>query len=61
MIRKAYKFRIYPNNTQKIELAKHFGYSCQSLVHEGEGVGNVGNVHKYSGLDRSAESVEMSH
>jgi len=56
MIRKAYKFRIYPNNTQKIELAKHFGYSCQSLVHEG-----VGNVYKYSGLDQSVESVEMSH
>jgi len=59
MIKKAYKFRIYPNNTQKIELAKHFGCNCQSLVHEG--VGNVGNVHKYSGLDQSVESVEMSH
>jgi len=44
---------------QKIELAKHFGCNPQSLIHEG--VGNVGSVHKYSGLGQSVESVEMSH
>ena len=35
-----------------------FGFHPQSLVHEG--VGNVGNLVKYSGSDRSVESVEMS-
>ena len=42
-IRKAFKFRIYPNNSQQIELAKQFGYARfvynhYRAVREGEGV-----------------------